>query len=92
MEAVTEEDVEVYTEEAVRVYKACARVPLASRAHIAVIDNGKVEVEVTWSQREVERGKKISYNKSYFVEQGSEGVEGVSKLCGSSFQTDTSNM
>ena len=37
-----------------------------------------MEVEVTWTQREIERGKKVSYNKS------SKSAEGLEKLCVSS--------
>jgi hypothetical protein len=48
-----------------------------------------IEVEVTWTQREIERGKKISYNKSYFVERSSEGLK---KLCESSCQADATNV
>lgn len=78
-----------FTEKAVDMYRACTRVPTASRAHLSPASGGKVEVEVTWTQREVERGKEISYNKSYFVE---ESAEGVKKLCASSCQADATNV
>lgn len=83
-----EED-ERFVEKAVEVYRACARVPLASRGHISPTNGGTVEIEVTWTQREIERGKKISYNKSYFVEKGPQGVK---KMCVSTCQADASNV
>lgn len=78
-----------FCEKAVDAFRACARVPTASRAHISPASDGKIELEVTWTQREVERGKKISYNKSYFVEKSSEGLR---KLCVSSCQADATSV
>lgn len=77
------------TDRAVDVFRAFARVPIASRACIAA-RSGKVEVEVTWTQKDIERGKKVSYNRSYFVEKDAEG--GLHKLCTSSCQADVSNV
>ena len=79
-----------FTEKAVGVFRACARVPIASRAHIRTpTSGGRVEVEVTWTQKDIERGKKLSYDRSYFIEKGSEGLH---KLHTSSGQTAVSNM
>ena len=80
---------EGFVEKAVDMYRACARVPLASRGHISTTNGGTVEIEVTWTQREIERGKKISYNKSYFVEKCPEGVK---KVCVSTCQADVTNV
>lgn len=80
---------ESFTERAVDVFRACARVPVASRARINPTNGGKVEVEVTWTQKEIERGKKVSYNRSYFLEKG---PESLCKLCTSSCQADVSNV
>ena len=78
-----------FTEKAVEVFRACARVPVASRARIESSSEGRVQVEVTWTQREIERGKKVSYNRTYFVENG---LEGLKKLCTSSCQPAVSNV
>ena len=78
-----------FSEKAVETFRACARVPAATRAHMSSTSGGKVEVEVTWTQREIERGKKVSYNKSYFVSKSAEGLE---KLCVSSCQADATNV
>ena len=85
-------DEESFTKKAVDVFRACARVPIASHAHITpgTSGGGKVEVEVTWTQKDIERGKKIASKKSYFVEQDSSGAP--QSLCASSFQADATNM
>lgn len=80
---------DTFSEKAVETFRACARVPTASWAHISPTNGGKVEIEVTWTQREIERGKKVSYNKSYFVNKSAEGLE---KLCVSSCQADATNV
>ena len=61
---------------------------LAGPIIISPTNNGKFEVEVTWTQKEIERGKKIGYNNSYFVEKGPESMK---KLCASSCQADATN-
>lgn len=85
---------ESFSEKVVDTYRACARVPAATRAHLfpskdGGSQDGLVEIEVTWTQREIERGKKISHNKSYFVERRPEGFK---KLCVSSCQADVTNV
>ena len=85
----TSSAVNSFTDEAVEVFRACARVPTATRAHISQNEGENLQVEVTWTQREVERGKKVSFDKSYFVQKSSEGVN---KLCASTFQSDATNM
>ncbi len=78
-----------FTDKAVEVFKAFTGVPLASRAHICDGSGGVEEVEATWTQREMERGKKISFSKSYFLERNSEGVK---KVATSAFQADATYM
>lgn len=80
---------DAFTGKAVEVFREYSRVPQAANAHIFPATGGKVEVEVTWTQKDLERGKKISYNKSYFIEKGRDGV---SEVCTSNFQTDATNM
>ena len=38
----------------------------ASRARVESSSEGRVQVEVTWTQREIERGKRVSYNRTLF--------------------------
>ena len=83
--------VEAFTDKAVQVFRECSQVPTASRAHIFPTGGKGLEVEVTWTQRELERGKKVSFNKCYFVEKCPE-PEGVHKLCASNFQADATNL
>ena len=88
------EGVEAFTGKAVQVFREYSGVPSTSRAHIfpPSEDEGKcLEVEATWTQRELERGKKVSFNKSYFVSKCSE-PEGVCKMHSSNFQADASNL
>ena len=80
---------DIFSQKAVNTFKACARVPTASKAYISPAVSGKIEVEVTWTQREIERGKKISYSRSYFVEKTPEGLK---KSCESSCHADTTNV
>ena len=83
---------ESFSDRVVELYRECSRVPAATRAYLSptAADGKQLEVEVTWSQNELERGKKISYNKSYFVEKAEEGA--VRKLCVSSCQADATNV
>ena len=51
------------------------------------------EVEVRWSQRELDRGKKMAFCKSYFVERrGQEGGGGLERVCTTAFQGDATRM
>ena len=89
--ASSDVDEEKFSERAVEVWRACCGVPLATDAHITPgSSGGKVEVEVTWTQKDIERGKKIASNKSYFVEKDSNG--GLRSLCASSFQASATNV
>ena len=81
-----------FTQKAVMVFKECAHVPSLSRARSFRRSGGEggcFEVEATWTLREMERGKKVSYTKSYFVQRKGCALE---KLCGSAFQSDATQM
>ena len=79
-----------FTQKAVKVFKECAHVPSAGRARVFRRgDGGCFEVEATWTQREVERGKKVAFTKSYFVQRKGRALE---KLCGSTFQSDATQV
>lgn len=88
----SELDEESFSKRAAEVFRACCHVPIATNAHITPGSNngGKVEVEVTWTQKDIERGKKIASNKSYFVEKNSKG--GLQSICASTFQADATNV
>lgn len=87
------DSVEAFTDKAVQVFKECSLVPTASRTHIFPPASGGrcQEVEVTWTQRELERGKKVSYTKNYFVRKNTESEE-VENVCVSNFQADATNV
>lgn len=78
-----------FTEKAVSVFRECSLIPTASRARIfprsGWAGDGLLEIEATWSQRELERGKKVSFKKSYFVQRKGQDVQIV---CNSAFQSD----
>ena len=80
-----------FTQRAVSVFKECALIPSASRARIFPRNKGSscFEIEATWSQRELERGKKVSFTKSYFVQKKGQAIE---KLCNSTFQSDATQV
>jgi len=85
------EDTSDFKTRAVKVFKDCSQVPVASRARIFPSEGKRRGLEVTWSQKELERGKKISYSKSYFVEDGRDGGP-VQPLCETPFQSKCSNV
>ena len=79
-----------FTQRAVSVFRECALIPTASRARVFPrSSSGCFEIEATWSQRELERGKKVSYTKSYFVQRKGQALE---KLCNSTFQSDATQV
>jgi acylaminoacyl-peptidase len=78
-----------YTKRAVEVFRECARIPLLSSAAVfSHRDGGKYEVLSKWNQRELERGKKVAFTRSFFLEKNGGRIE---KLASSMFQSDTSN-
>jgi hypothetical protein len=80
-----------FTQRAVSVYRECSLIAAATRARIFPRDEagGCFEIEATWSQRELERGKKVSFTKSYFIQRKGQALE---KLCNSTFQSDTTQV
>ena len=79
-----------FTQKAAKVFRECAHVPSVSRARVFRRDEGDAEggcyeVEATWALRDMERGKKLAYTKSYFVQRKGRALE---KLCSSTFQSD----
>ena len=83
-------DAEKFTEKAVKVFRDCSLVPAVVAARILPVEGeGRYEVEARWSQREIERGKKLTYTKSYFVEK--KGTK-VDNLCATTFQADATKV
>lgn len=78
---------EDYTKRAVNVFRECARVPLLSSA-VVLPTGGRYEVLSKWNQRELERGKKVAFTRSFFLEKNGGKVE---KFASSTFQSDASN-
>ena len=80
---------EEFSERACRVFREGSLVPAVVGARIHPAGSSHFEVEASWSQRELGRGKKVVFSKSYFV-----GVEGgrVKRLSASTFQADASRM
>lgn len=72
------------------VYRECSKIPAQAGAWIHCSEGGaRLEVEVFWSQRELERGKKLVAAKSYFLEREGERLK---KICETKFQADASRM
>ena len=80
-----------FSDRAVGVFRACCLVPVATAAHIIPGHCGGegVEVQVSWTQKDIERGKKITSSKSYFVKKVSEALQ---VACASTFQADVTDM
>ncbi len=83
--------VEEFTKKACKVYNDCSLVPTLSAARISAARDGgaRYEVEARWTQRELLRGKKLSWTKSYFLTEKEGKVE---KLCSTGFQADATRM
>ena len=77
-----------FTQRAVEVVRECAHVPSLTSAHVVELGGGRYEVLTKWSQRELERGKKVAFSRSFFVERKGEQVEGV---VSSTYQSDATN-
>ena len=78
-----------FTQRAVKVFRDCSLIPILSRARIFPRDGGCYEVEATWSQRDLERGKNVAFSKSYFVRRNASALE---KLCSSTFQANANQV
>lgn len=49
------------------LYKKVASVPTITRGRVEHIENGVSRVSVDWSQKDLTRSKKITFNKSYYI-------------------------
>ena len=86
-----------FTQKAINVFKGCAGIPSLTRAHIFPLGNVysrdnnclEFEVEATWTQMEIERGKRVSFTKSYFVKSNGYSLQKINSLA---FQSDATQM
>lgn len=88
MASKTEPDVEQFTQKAVKIFRECAQVPSLTSALVMEVGESRYEVVTKWSQRELERGKKVAFSRSFFVERRGEIIESV---VSSTFQSDATN-
>ena len=78
---------ESYTQRAVDVFRECSRIPLLASATVVEVGGGRYEVLSKWNQRDLERGKKVAFTRSFFLEKKGEKVEEVTST---TFQADAS--
>ena len=78
-----------FCERACRVFRECCQLPTAVGGRIHASGGPRFEIEAFWSQRELERGRKVVFTKSYFVavEEGR-----VEKVAASAFQADATRV
>ena len=77
-----------YGRRAVEVFRECSRIPTLTSALVAEREAGRYEVLTKWSQRDLEKGKKVSFSRSFFVERKGNSVD---KVLSSTFHSDTTN-
>ena len=78
-----------YRERACSIYRAVACLPTPTKGRLFPKVQGKCEIAVKWTQRDLERGKNISFAKSAIVRAGDSGVEDCVPCA---FQNDTTAM
>ena len=79
-----------FQEDACKLYREVAQLPLATSARIFPSVSGSCEVEVNWSQRDLDRGKKVCFAKSYILQSTQEDKYDV--VIPSNFQRDATSM
>lgn len=93
---MAEADESQFTQKAVKVFRECTRIPSLTSALVVEVGANKYEVVTKWRQRELERGKEVSFTRSFFVEKGGKEIEGVvckvvQRMVSSTFQSDATN-
>ena len=78
-----------YRERACSVYRDVACLPVPATGRVFSKGKGRYDVEVHWTQRDLERGKNLSFAKNVLVSVGDGGVE---ELMRSAFQYDITAM
>ena len=76
-----------FKDKAVEVYKEISQLPSIEKGRISS-DSEKAlyQVELKWSQQDIDRGKNVGYAKSYVVQKKNQTLELLSEI---SFQRDT---
>ena len=82
-------DKAAYRERACSVYRTVACLPAPTKCRLFPKVEGRCEVVIKWTQRDLERGKNISFAKSAFIRVGDSGVEDCMPCA---FQNDTTAM
>lgn len=83
-----------FTQKTVQAFRECAQVPSLTSAVVVEVGGNKYEVLTKWRQRELERGKEVSFTRSFFVEKASKEIKGkvckvVQSMVSSTFQSAT---
>lgn len=81
---------EQFLERACSVYRHVACLPVPGKGRVFHREEGVWEVEVKWTQRDLERGKNIVFAKSQFVSASEEGR--LKQLTSCTFQRDVTAM
>lgn len=90
MATTTADNEDGFVDRVVKVFRACAGVPTATRAYVSPPNaEGILDVKVTWSRREIDRGKTVKFDKGYLLQKTEQEVRNVHTL---SFQSDATNM
>ena len=66
-----------YVRRAVQVFRECAAVPCLSSATVACLGDVRFEVLSKWSQRELERGRKVGFRRSFVLEKRGQRLEKI---------------
>ena len=81
---------ESFKEKAIEVYRELAQLPVIAAARIFPQKEENVyEVEIKWGQKDIDRGKKVAFAKSYVILNSGEGIR---LLTNSSFQRDATTV
>ena len=78
-------------EKASQLYREIAQIPVATGGRIFRSGDGLYEVEVKWSQKDLERGNKVTFAKSYLVRRDP-GSKKLSLLSSNRFQRDAASV
>ena len=81
-----------FQDKAKELYREIAQVPVAAGGRILRSGEGLYEVEVKWSQKDLDRGSKVTFAKSYLVRRGCNDMKGLTLLTTSNFQRDATSV
>ena len=81
---------EEFRKHACSVYQQVACLPVPGRGRMFHRGEGVWEVEVKWTQRDLERGKNVVFDKSSFIRVCQDGR--LEQLTSCTFQSDVTSM